>query len=34
VAVVAAGREDAPEIEEFCSIEGQILNQQPEFQFC
>jgi hypothetical protein len=34
VAVVGAGQEDAPEVENFYSIESQILNQQPEFQFC
>jgi NucS shadow ORF len=34
VAVVEAGQEDAPEVDDFCSIEKQILNQQPEFQFC
>jgi hypothetical protein len=34
VAVVGAGQADAPEVEDFCSIEKQILNQQPEFQFC
>ena len=34
VAVVGAGQEDAPEVEDFCSIEKQVLNQQPEFQFC
>lgn len=34
VAVIGAGQDDAPEVEDFCSIESQILNQQPEFQFC
>ncbi len=34
VAVVAAGQENAAEIDDFCSIESQIINQQPEFQFC
>src|SRR3970040_1149799 len=32
VAVVGAGEEDSPEAEDFCSIENQILNQQPQFQ--
>ena len=34
VAVVGAGQEDSPEVSEFCSIESQILNQQPQYQFC
>ena len=34
VAVVGTGQEDTPEVEGFSSIEQQILNQQPEFQFC
>ena len=34
VAVVGIGEDETPEAIEFTSIEGQILNQQPEFQFC
>ena len=34
VAVVAPGQEDSAEVERFTSIESQILNQQPEYQFC
>jgi hypothetical protein len=34
VAVVGSGDDQKPEAVEFTSIEGQILNQQPEFQFC
>ena len=34
VAVVGIGEDETPEALEFTSIEGQILNQRPEFQFC
>jgi NucS shadow ORF len=34
IAVVGAGQSESAEALEFCSIESQILNQQPEFQFC
>jgi hypothetical protein len=34
VAVVDAGQEDSAVADEFCSIESQILNQRPQFQFC
>jgi len=34
VAVVGAGQGETLEALEFCSIESQILNQRPEFQFC
>jgi hypothetical protein len=34
VAVVGSGEDETPEALEFTSIEGQILNQRPEFQFC
>jgi hypothetical protein len=34
VAVVGIGEDETPEALEFTSIEGQVLNQQPEFQFC
>jgi hypothetical protein len=34
VAVVGDDRADGVEAEDFCSIESQILNQQPQYQFC
>ncbi len=34
VAVVGIGEVETPEALEFTLIEGQILNQRPEFQFC
>jgi hypothetical protein len=34
VAVAGPGQENSPEVEDFYSIESQILNQQPEYQFC
>jgi hypothetical protein len=34
VAVINAGQEDLAIAEEFCSIKSQILNQQPQYQFC
>jgi len=34
VAVFNISDEDSPEVEDFRSIESQILNQQPEYQYC
>jgi hypothetical protein len=34
VAIIEPGEETSPIAEEFCSIGSQILNQQPQYQFC
>jgi hypothetical protein len=34
VAVVGEDHASGLEAQEFCSIESQILNQQPQYQFC
>ena len=34
VALVPAGQEGSLDAQEFCSIESQILNQQPQYPMC